>query len=511
MAGGSGKGLWDNEATARESFPRPGHLNTVDKNRFFFEHYGLAERDLEHYLASALSAGGEYADLYFEYLSSTALSVDESMVKSASQGISVGCGIRVVSGERTGYAYTDDLSPERILHAARTAALIASGPAKTPNVGFQTKAARSLYPITLPSVDAEISAKVELVMRADKSARAFDPRIKEVRASYHDELRNILVVGSDGTFAEDSQPLARMNVGCIAKTETNSARGSSGGGGRVALDFFFGEKTPEYFAKESARQAILQLDAREAPAGEMEVVLGPGWPGVLLHEAVGHGLEADFNRKQTSAFAGLIGKKVASEKCTVVDNGTMPWRRGSINVDDEGNSTQETVLIENGTLKGYLSDKLSARLMGMANTGNGRRESYEHIPMPRMTNTYMLPGDDDPQDIIRSVRNGIYAVNFGGGQVDITNGKFVFSASEAYLIENGQVTAPIKGATLIGNGPDVLTRVSMVGHDLKLDEGVGTCGKDGQAVPVGVGIPTIKVDRLTVGGTARKDPGGFMQ
>jgi TldD protein len=319
------------------------------------------------------------------------------------------------------------------------------------------------------------------------------------------------VVASDGTFAEDSQPLARMNVSCIAKTDGNSARGTAGGGGRVALDFFFGDKNPEYFAKEAARQALLQLDAREAPAGEMEVVLGPGWPGVLLHEAVGHGLEADFNRKQTSAFAGLIGKRVASEKCTVVDNGTMPWRRGSLNVDDEGEPTQETVLIEKGILKGYLSDKLSARLMGIADTGNGRRESYEHIPMPRMTNTYMLAGQDHPEDIIRSVKHGVYAVNFGGGQVDITNGKFVFSASEAYMIEDGKITAPIKGATLIGNGPDVLTRVSMVGNDLKLDEGVGTCGKDGQAVPVGVGIPTLKVDRLTVGGTARKDPGGFMQ
>ena len=352
----------------------------MDKQRFFFEHYGLTERDLERYLSAALSAGGDYADLYFEYLSSTSLMVDESMVKSASQGISAGCGIRVVSGERTGYAYTDDLSADRILHAARTAALIASAPAKTTVAGFQKTAARSLYPVTLPSVDAEISAKVELVMRADKAARAYDPRIQEVRASYADELRNILVVGSDGTFAEDSQPLARMNVSCIAKTEGNSARGTSGGGGRVALDFFFGEKTPEFFAKESARQAILQLDAREAPAGDMEVVLGPGWPGVLLHEAVGHGLEADFNRKKTSAFAGLIGKRVASEKCTVVDNGTMPWRRGSLNVDDEGGSTQETVLIENGILKGYLSDKLSSRLMGIASTGNGRRESYEHIP-----------------------------------------------------------------------------------------------------------------------------------
>jgi len=500
-------------APAPIPFRIQGHLTTVTvkTDRFFFEHYGLTNQDLETYLAAALSAGGDYADLYFEYLTSTSLMVDESMVKSASQGISAGCGIRVLSGERTGYAYTDDLSQERILHAARTAALIASAPAKTPVTGFQQKPARSLYPVQLPSVDAEITAKVELLMRSDQAARAFDPRIKEVRASYADELRNILVIGSDGTFAEDSQPLARMNVSCIAKTDSTSGRGTSGGGGRVALDFFFGEKTPEYFAKESARQAVLQLDAREAPAGDMEVVLGPGWPGVLLHEAVGHGLEADFNRKKTSAFAGLIGKRVASEKCTVVDNGTMPWRRGSLNVDDEGQPTQETVLIENGILKGYLSDKLSSKLMGLADTGNGRRESYEHIPMPRMTNTYMLAGQDDPRDIIRSVKHGIYAVNFGGGQVDITNGKFVFSASEAYMIENGEITAPIKGATLIGNGPDVLTRVSMVGNDLKLDEGVGTCGKDGQAVPVGVGIPTIKVDRLTVGGTARKDPGGFMQ
>ena len=483
----------------------------MDKNRFFFQHYGLTEHDLERYLAAALSAGGEYADLYFEYLSSTSLMVDESMVKSASQGISAGCGVRVVVGERTGYAYTDDLSSQRILHAARTAALIASGPAKTPSVGFQEKPARSLYPITLPSVDAEISAKVELVMRADQSARSYDPRIQEVRASYVDELRNILVVGSDGTFAEDSQPLARMNVSCIAKIEGNSARGSSGGGGRVALDFFFGEKTPEYFAKEAARQAILQLDAREAPAGEMEVVLGPGWPGVLLHEAVGHGLEADFNRKQTSAFAGLIGKRVASEKCTVVDNGTMPWRRGSLNVDDEGQPTQNTVLIENGILKGYLSDKLSVPPHGHGRhrqRSSRKLRTHSHAAHDQHLHA---GGQDDPDDIIRSVKHGVYAVNFGGGQVDITSGKFVFSASEAYLIEDGHVTAPIKGATLIGNGPDVLTRVSMVGNDLKLDEGVGTCGKDGQAVPVGVGIPTLKVDRLTVGGTAKKDPGGFMQ
>jgi TldD protein len=340
-------------------------------------------------------------------------------------------------------------------------------------------------------------------MRADRSARAYDPRIVQVRAGYFDEMRQILVIGSDGTFATDMQPMARFNVTCVAKSAESSAQGAAGGGGRVGIDFFNADKTPEHFAQDAARQAIIQLDAREAPAGEMEVVLGPGWPGILLHEAIGHGLEADFNRKGTSAFTGMVGKRVASDKCTVVDNGTLPSRRGSINVDDEGSPTQNTVLIEKGILKGYLSDKLSARLMGVPDTGNGRRESYAHIPMPRMTNTYMLAGDDSPEDIIRSVKRGVYAVNFGGGQVDITNGKFVFSASEAYMIENGQVTAPLKNCTLIGNGPDALTKVSMVGSDLQLDEGVGTCGKDGQSVPVGVGIPTLKLDSMTVGGTAQ--------
>jgi len=468
---------------------------------FFSDRFGLSDSDLQKYLAAALSAGGTYADLYFEYLTSTSISVDESLVKSATQGVSAGCGVRVIAGERTGYAYTDDLSPERILHAARTAALIASGPSKQPVVDLKDQTPRSLYPVGSHSVDAEVAAKLDLVMRADKAARAADHRIFQVRAGYSDELRRILVVGSDGTYAADSQPLARMNVFCLAKEGTNTSRGSAGGGGRVGIEYFQTEKTPEHFAKEAARQAIIQLDAREAPAGEMEVVLGPGWPGILLHEAIGHGLEADFNRKKTSAFAGMLGKRVASDKCTVVDNGTMPSRRGSINVDDEGNATQNTVLIEKGILKGYLSDKLSAQLMGIGNTGNGRRESYEHFPMPRMTNTYMLSGEDSPDDIIKSVKHGVYAVNFGGGQVDITNGKFVFSASEAYMIEDGVVTAPLKNATLIGNGPDVLTRVSMVGNDLALDEGVGTCGKDGQSVPVGVGIPTLKIDRLTVGGT----------
>jgi len=475
----------------------------ANHQQFFFERFNITQNDLEKFLAAALSAGGDYADLYFEYLTSTSLSLDESLIKSATQGISAGCGVRVVSGERTGYAYTDDLSAAKILHAAKTAALIASAPSRQEIAGFTSPKGHDLYPIVNPSVDADLAQKLDLLNRADHTARAYDPRIIQVRASYADQLRRILIVGSDGTFASDSQPLARMSCFVIAKSGETSANGTSGGGGRVALDFFQSEKTPEHFAREAARQAIIQLDAREAPAGEMEVVLGPGWPGILLHEAIGHGLEADFNRKKTSAFAGLLGKRVASEKCTVVDNGTLPSRRGSINVDDEGSATQNTMLIEKGILKGYLSDKLSSKLMGMPDTGNGRRESYEHIPMPRMTNTYMLAGQDDPQDIIRSVKRGLYAVNFGGGQVDITNGKFVFSASEAYMIEDGQITAPVRNATLIGNGPDVLTRVSMVGNDLKLDEGVGTCGKDGQSVPVGVGIPTLKVDRLTVGGTAR--------
>jgi TldD protein len=467
----------------------------------YFERYGVTEADLQRYLGEALSAGGDYADLYFEHVTSTSISIDESMIKSATQGISAGCGVRVISGERTGYAYTDDLASEKILNAARTAALIASGPAKTPVVSVTEPRRNNLYPVPVMPDDAAIADKVELVRRADVAARAYDPRIVQVRAGYADEVRRILVIGSDGSIAEDMQPLSRLSVFCIAKSGANSARGSAGGGGRIGLDRFNQDKTPEHFAHEAARQCIIQLDARPAPAGEMPVVLGPGWPGILLHEAIGHGLEADFNRKQISAYSGLMGKRVASEKCTVVDDGTLPSRRGSLNVDDEGSPTQSTVLIENGILKGYISDKLSSRLMSIPDTGNGRRESYAHIPMPRMTNTYMLAGQDDPHDIIRSVKRGLFAVNFGGGQVDITNGKFVFAASEAYLIEDGMVTAPVKNATLIGNGPDVLTKVSMVGNDLKLDEGVGTCGKDGQWVPVGVGIPTLKVDRLTVGGT----------
>jgi len=480
-------------------------------DRFFFERYGLDEAALERYLGAALSEGGDYADLYFEHTTTTSILVDESLVKTASEGISVGCGIRVVAGEQTGYAYSDDLAPERMLKAAKIAARIASGPAQVSTVGLSTlESQHDFYPVVHAPTDEGLEPKLDLVRRADAAARAYDSRIGQVRVSYADQIRHVLIAGSDGRMVMDFQPLVRLNVFTLAQDGSNRQSGSSGGGGRVPLEFFVGDRSPEWFAKEAARQAIVQLSAQEAPAGEMEVVLGPGWPGILLHEAVGHGLEADFNRKGISAFSGRIGQRVASDICTVVDDGTIPDRRGSLNVDDEGVPTQQNVLIENGILKGYLQDKLSAGLMHTSLTGNGRRESYEHIPMPRMTNTYMLAGKDDPQDIIRSVKHGLYAVYFGGGQVDITSGKFVFSASEAYLIEDGKVTAPVKGATLIGDGPTVLTRVTAVGNDLKLDTGIGTCGKEGQSVPVGVGIPTMKVDRLTVGGTAPKAATSFV-
>jgi TldD protein len=350
------------------------------------------------------------------------------------------------------------------------------------------------------ALDAELQSKLSLVERADRAARAYDPRVFQVRAGYADETRHILVANSEGRLIEDFQPLARLSVMALAREGSNIQRGLDGGGGRVTLEYFHTVRTPEDFAREAARQAIVQLDAADAPAGEMTVVLGPGWPGILLHEAVGHGLEADFNRKKVSAFSGLIGRQVASPLCTVIDDGTLPGRRGSLHVDDEGYPTSQTFLIENGILKGYLQDKLSSRLLGAAPTGNGRRESYQHMPLPRMTNTFLLAGEDDPEDIIRSVPRGLYCATFGGGQVDITSGKFVFSASESYLIEDGRLTRPVRNATLIGNGPDVMTKVTMVGHDLRLDHGIGTCGKEGQSVPVGVGIPTIKVERLTVGG-----------
>jgi TldD protein len=479
-------------------------------DRFFFQRYGLTESDLERYLAAALAEGGDYADLYFEYTTTSTILLDESLIKSATEGISMGCGIRVLSGDQTGYAYTDDLAPEKILQAAGIAARIASGPARVSAVGLSAiEPPHNFYPVAVPSTDRELAEKLQLVENADRAARAYDPRIRQVRVSYGDQVRHVMVAGSDGRVVTDVQPLVRMGVYTIAQENSKLQSGSSGGGGRVGLEFFQGEKAPAHYAREAARQAIVQLEAREAPAGEMEVVLGPGWPGILLHEAVGHGLEADFNRKGISAFSGRMGQRVASELCTVVDDGTIPGRRGSLNVDDEGEASQKNVLIENGVLRGYLQDRLSSRITRATSTGNGRRESYEHIPMPRMTNTYMLAGNDDPQEIIASVKRGLYAVYFGGGQVDITNGKFVFSASEAYLIEDGKVTAPVKGATLIGDGPTVLTRVTAVGNDLQLDPGIGTCGKDGQSVPVGVGIPTIKISHLTVGGTAPRGLSSF--
>jgi TldD protein len=343
--------------------------------------------------------------------------------------------------------------------------------------------------------------RVDLLNLVDVEARRYDPRITNVMASFNTEYKTVVVATTDGLLIGDVQPLSRLQVTCIAEENGDRQMGTFGGGGRMGFSFYFDQDRYKHYAREAARQAILNLSAVEAPAGPMPVVLGGGWPGILLHEAIGHGLEADFNRRKTSAFSQLMGKRVASEACTIVDDGTLPFRRGSLNMDDEGTPTSRTVLIERGILRGYITDKLNARLMGIPLTGNGRRESFQSIPLPRMTNTFMLAGDSDPQDIIRSVQRGLYAVSFGGGQVDITSGKFVFSASEAYLIENGKVTKPVKGATLIGSGPEALTRVSMVGHDLKLDEGIGTCGKDGQSVPVGVGLPTIRVDEMTVGGT----------
>jgi TldD protein len=470
--------------------------------RFFLGRYNITEHDLERYLDTALDAGGDYADLYFEYQATTALSVDESMVKSATEGVTVGCGVRVIHGERTGYAYTDDLSPQKIAQAARLAACIARGPARAHTVGLTGyDLPRNLYPLAAVPTDAALAEKLELALRADRAARAADPRICQVRVGYSDEVRHVMIATSDGRLAADHQPLTRLAVSAQARNGKLITQGFSGGGGRVALDFFHTQKPPERFAAEAARQAVVQLTAEEAPAGEMTVVLGPGWPGILLHEAIGHGLEADFNRKKVSAFSGLMGRRVASDLCTVVDDGTIPNRRGSLNMDDEGSPSQQTVLIEKGILKGYLQDKLSARLMRASLTGNGRRESYSEMPMPRMTNTYLLAGQDAPEDIIRGVDRGLYAANFGGGQVDIVSGRFVFSASEAYLIENGRITRPVRNATLIGNGPEALTRVSAVGADLALDEGVGTCSKEGQTVPVGVGIPTLRIDGMTVGGT----------
>lgn len=473
----------------------------IEPTKFFSDKFNIAIEDLEKLLRISLSKGGDYADLYLEYTVQNSLNLEEQIIKSANRSVRQGVGVRVISGERTGYAYCDEIAFEAISKAALTAAHIAQSAIEAGPINVSAASpVHNLYPIAHPLSDEPLERKIELLTRIDRTSRGYDRRVREVQTSLADEYKVVLIATSEGLLIGDVQPLARLRVMCIADDDGNLQSGVSGGGGRIGLDFF-NEGLIEHYANEAARQAIVQLEAADAPAGVMEVVLGPGWPGILLHEAVGHGLEADFNRKGTSAFAGLLGQKVASELCTVIDEGSLPDRRGSLNIDDEGNATSQTVLIEKGILRGFLQDKLSARLTGARLTGNGRRESYRHMPMPRMTNTYMLGGESAPADIIGSVKRGLYAVQFGGGQVDITNGKFVFSASEAYLIENGKVTTPVKGATLIGNGPNALTRVVAVGNDLALDEGVGTCGKDGQSVPVGVGLPTIKISEMTVGGT----------
>ncbi len=455
--------------------------------------------EMERLLSLALGRGGDFADLYFEHERTSSLLLEEGIIRTASAGVTCGLGVRVVTGERTGYAYTDDLSGPAMARAAETAAHIASGVRGLPPQAVSpAPVARRYGETTLGGL--ELADRMAIVERADRAARAYDPRIEKVIVTLADETRHVRIANSAGILVEDVQPLFSIRVSAIASEKGLRREGSSGGGGRLGPEFFE-TKPPEHFAREAARMAVLLLGAIEAPAGPMPVVLGPGWPGILLHEAVGHGLEGDFNRKGLSAFSGRMGERVAAPGVTVVDDGSIPNRRGSLNVDDEGNVPGRTVLIEDGILRGYLQDRLNSSLMKMPATGNGRRESYAQVPLPRMTNTFMLPGKDDPHEIIRSVPRGLYARHFGGGQVDITSGKFVFSATEAYQIEDGRIGRPVYGATLIGNGPDILTRVTRIGCDLKLDEGVGICQKAGQSIPVGVGLPTILVSEITVGGT----------
>ena len=462
---------------------------------------GLATGDLERVFAQLMGPSIDAADLYFQHSRNESWLLEEGIVKDGTHSIEQGVGVRAISGEKTGFAYSDEIVLPQLLDASRAARAIAQD-GNGAGRPLALHGAKALYPAIDPIESLPNPDKIALLREVDAYARSRDPRVKQVIVSLAASMDTILVAGSDGTLAADVRPLVRLNVQVIAEQNGRREQGHSGGGGRYGYRELIDNGRAMAFADEAVRQALVNLDAVDAPAGSMPVVLGPGWPGVLLHEAIGHGLEGDFNRKGSSAFAGRIGQRVAAPGVTVVDDGTLPGRRGSLSVDDEGTPTECTTLIEDGILKGYMQDKLNARLMGMAATGNGRRESFAQLPMPRMTNTYMLAGQHDPQEIIRSVKKGLYAVNFGGGQVDITNGKFVFSASEAYLIEDGKITRPVKGATLIGSGPDVLTRVSMIGNDLALDEGVGVCGKDGQSVPVGVGQPTLRVDSMTVGGTA---------
>ncbi|MEW6352679.1 MAG: metalloprotease TldD [Pseudomonadota bacterium] len=475
------------------------HLDIA--RNFILAPSGMDEADLHGVLDQIMRHDVDNADLYFQTSRQESWSLEDGIVKEGSHSIEQGVGVRAVSGEKTGFAYSDEIILPALTQAAQTARAIARNGKEASLRVWSAQAGHQLYLPADPLGTLSEKEKIQLLESVDREARRLDPRIKQVMVSLGGEQDVVLVAGSDGTLAADVRPLVRLNVTVIAEHNGRREQGTAGGGGRVGYHYFTEHDRALGYAREAVRQALVNLEATEAPAGTMQVVLGPGWPGVLLHEAIGHGLEGDFNRKGSSAFAGRIGERVASAQCTVVDDGTLESRRGSLNLDDEGTPTQRTVLIENGILKGYIQDKLNARLMGVAPTGNGRRESYAHLPMPRMTNTYMLAGEYAPEEIIASVEKGLYAVNFGGGQVDITSGKFVFSASEAYLIEKGKITRPVKGATLIGNGPDVLTRVAMVGNDLKLDTGVGTCGKDGQSVPVGVGQPTLRIDGLTVGGT----------
>lgn len=461
----------------------------------------IDENAISRALGQLMRARVDAADLYFQVSRHESWGLEDGIVRDASFDIEQGVGVRAIAGEKTGFAYSDEIRMPALLEAAGVAGAIARAGGDKQMQAWQAAHGHTLYLPDDPITAMASAEKVALLQKLDAAARAMDARVKQVMVSLGGVHDTILVAASDGTFAADVRPLVRLNISVIVEQNGRRETGYAGGGGRFGYaEFLQGDRANE-LVREAVRTALLNLEAGDAPAGTMTVVLGAGWPGVLLHEAIGHGLEGDFNRKGTSAFSGRIGQKVANELCTVVDDGTLAKRRGSLNIDDEGTPTQCTMLIENGILKGYMQDKHNARLMGVEATGNGRRESFAHLPMPRMTNTYMLPGPHDPEEIIRSVDKGLYAANFGGGQVDITSGKFVFSASEAYLIENGRITRPVKGATLIGNGPDVLTRVTMVGNDLKLDEGVGTCGKDGQSVPVGVGQPTLRIDGITVGGT----------
>jgi len=477
-------------------------MSIKQSSKTFLEPGGLSFSDLEHLLGDALSTGGDFADLYFQSSRLESWVLENQQVKSGSHSIDRGVGVRVNQGEKTGFAYTDELNKNSIKHAVLTARGIARNQNQHAAVNLKKLTVPELYTPKDVLLGVDNQAIIDLLNQMDVDARKHDHRVQKVICSLVSSQEEIMVASTDGGFVADIRPMVKLSIQVIcADDKGRMEMGYAGGGGRVLLTDVFKPGYANHFVEQAIHGALINLQAKEAPAGEMPVVLGSGWPGVLLHEAVGHGLEGDFNRKGSSAFSGKVGQQVTSKACTIIDSGILPHRRGSLNIDDEGTPSQENVLIENGILRGYMQDKLNARLMGVPTTGNGRRESFAHLPMPRMTNTYMLGGQYDPKEIIASVEKGLYAVNFSGGQVDITNGKFVFSASEAYMIENGKISYPVKGATLIGDGPAAMQKVSMVGNDLAFDQGLGVCGKDGQSIPVGIGQPSLKIDKLTVGGT----------